>query len=200
MSASDVKSKSGRRTQTARLRYCEDAALRPRYRRLRAGECIELEEIGVRGVFLAGTGVEIGEYKDGSCSVVLPRPDLLEQIRTVVFVELVSARCRTLDGADIRFLRRFLEWKQEGLAAALGVKRETVCRYETGKDPVPAAVSLAVQRLCLPGMIEALNAMPPELRNLNRRHYDRIQDLLAREHPEPVRLRSNFRVEIACIA
>lgn len=49
--------------------------------------------------------------------------------------------------AEFRALRRRLGLTQAQLAAALGMSRDQILRYEAGRAPIPRVVELAVRQI-----------------------------------------------------
>lgn len=60
---------------------------------------------------------------------------------------LELAAQRDLDGAEVRYLRKFLGLTQEGLAGKLSVERITVGRWERGETRIEGPAGLALRSL-----------------------------------------------------
>ncbi len=170
----------------------------PRIRHLRKGEAVDFAEIGIPHVFLSGTGVKVAEFPDGSISPVLPGHEIIETIERFVFAALVTCERRSLEPAEIRFLRRMMDMTQGGFADAMALARETVSRMENGKDKVTATMAMAIQRLCIPRIPRLLNAIPSQVRRLNHKTFDRVQDFLTHTHDERFRLAPHMEIKHSC--
>jgi DNA-binding XRE family transcriptional regulator len=110
----------------------------PRRRRLNEGERVPLpNDFGLPGVMIAGTGVEVLEYPDGTRTPIIARVD---DLLDVLFGYLVSFR-RPLTGAELAFVRRYIGKTQAEFANMLNLARETLCRHEKRKGFVPSQVS-----------------------------------------------------------
>ena len=60
--------------------------------------------------------------------------------------------------AELRKIRRVLDWGLAKLAAKLGVHYTTIARWEMGETPVPRAVELALREVIRrEGLEEKLN-------------------------------------------
>ena len=70
---------------------------------------------------------ECGEQADS-----VPRPEELHRTLGLHIVE----RAERLSGAEVRFLRKLLDWSAKDLASVFGVDSKTVSRWENDKDPM----------------------------------------------------------------
>lgn len=89
--------------------------------------------LGIDGVVLHDAVIETrcalcGEVAD------LVIPDLSGLMAAIAVARV--ARPRKLAGGEIRFLRKVAEWSAKELAQRLGVRGETVSRWETGAEPI----------------------------------------------------------------
>lgn len=88
-------------------------------------------ECGLSGVTLLGLEFracpECGEEER-----VMPR---LEQLHGVI-AEAIAEKSPRLTGAEVRFLRKHLGWSGDYFAGVMGVRQETVSRWETEKEPM----------------------------------------------------------------
>ncbi|MEQ8819224.1 MAG: helix-turn-helix transcriptional regulator [Sumerlaeia bacterium] len=151
----------------------------PRIFELREGESVDFSEIGVRGFRLAGKGLKVAEWSDGSRSVMGPAQAVVEVIEKWAFVLLVgSASPRHLDGREIALLRRQAGLTQETLASALGVAREHLSRMERCREPVTKTMSLAVLRVMESHLPAVVNALPADTRQANAAVLAAVQDRL----------------------
>ncbi len=62
----------------------------------------------------------------------VPRPDELHRVLGLHIVEQAGR----LVGAEVRFLRKLLNWSAKDLANVFGVDAKTVSRWENDKDPM----------------------------------------------------------------
>jgi DNA-binding XRE family transcriptional regulator len=53
----------------------------------------------------------------------------------------------TMTGTQLKWRRVRLDWTQEQLAKTLGIARNTVARYESGRLPIPKLVALAIENV-----------------------------------------------------
>jgi putative zinc finger/helix-turn-helix YgiT family protein len=95
-------------------------------------------EIGLPNVWLHG--VEVRRCTScGDEELVIPR---LAQLHRVIAESLARKRER-LTAAEVRFLRKYLGWSGEDFAATMGVRPETVSRWENEKESMgPSAERL----------------------------------------------------------
>lgn len=123
--------------------------------------------------------------KCGEEERVMPR---LAQLHRMI-AEAVAEKAARLTGAEVRFLRKHLGWSGEAFANVMGVRQETVSRWETEKEPM-GAVSERLLRL-----------MALRLRPVEAYPNERLAEV-AKEEPRPVSLRlrpnsSGWRMEEA---
>jgi putative zinc finger/helix-turn-helix YgiT family protein len=71
----------------------------------------------------------------GEEEVVIPR---IEELKRTLAGLLIRKPAK-LAGEEIRFLRKCLGWSGEGFARRAGVERETVSRWENGREKIGAA-------------------------------------------------------------
>jgi len=100
--------------------------------------------------YLALPGVTLVNVAISRCShcgeeeVAIPR---IAQLHRLIANALIRKKAR-LNGPEVRFLRKFLDWTSAQLAERFGVAAETVSRWEHGKEPIgPTADRLL--RLCV---------------------------------------------------
>lgn len=131
----------------------------------------EYAECGLPGIVLLGlefrTCAQCGEEER-----VMPR---LEQLHRVI-AEAVAEKPARLTGAEVRFLRKHLGWSGEDVANVMGVRQETVSRWETEKEPM----GVVSERL--------LRLMALRLRPVEDYPNERLAEV-AKAAPCPVRLR-----------
>ena len=116
---------------------------------------------------------------------VMPRIAVLH--RTIA--EAVAEKLARFTGAEIRFLRKHLGWSGEDFAEVMGVRQETVSRWETEKE----RMGVSAERL--------LRLMALRLRPVGEYPNEKLAKV-AKEDPRPVRLRlrsnrSGWRMEDA---
>ncbi len=68
----------------------------------------------------------------GEHEVVIPN---IEQLHQAIANAVISKKAR-LASAEVRFLRKHMGWSGAEFARHVGVKPETVSRWETGKEPI----------------------------------------------------------------
>ncbi len=86
-------------------------------------------ESGLPNVVLVG--IEVRHCpKCGEEQIVIPR---LEELHRVIAFKVASQAAR-LNGAEIRFLRKWLGWSGATFAKTIGVAAETVSRWENDKE------------------------------------------------------------------
>jgi putative zinc finger/helix-turn-helix YgiT family protein len=89
------------------------------------------DDLGLPGVVLCN--IEILDCPEcGEEEVVIPR---LEELNSTLAAGLVRKAGR-LAPTEIRFLRKCLGWSGAVFAKRMGVTRETVSRWETGKEKI----------------------------------------------------------------
>lgn len=132
-------------------------------------------ESGLPNVVLLGLELRACP-KCGETERVMPR---LAQLHRVI-AEAVAEKTARLTGAEVRFLRKHLGWSGEDFASVMGVRQETVSRWETEKEPM----GVVSERL--------LRLMSLRLRPVEAYPNERLADV-AKEDAKPVslRLRSN---------
>jgi putative zinc finger/helix-turn-helix YgiT family protein len=88
-------------------------------------------ESGLRNVLLRD--VEVRTCPGcGEEELVIPR---IEKLHRAIAEKLAEQPAR-LTGPEIRFLRKHLGWSGEDFAATIGVRPETVSRWENEKEPM----------------------------------------------------------------
>lgn len=121
-----------RKTEPGSIRAQEAAA--PRCLECGAAMRVSRENVPYRS--LPGTvlvGVEVRRCPScGEEEIVIPRPNALDR----ALAQLVIEKRARLTGDEIRFLRTFLDLSAAALARKIGTKRETVSRWESGKQPI----------------------------------------------------------------
>ena len=70
-----------------------------------------------------------------ACGEELPVIPQISQLHRALAQVIIEQRVR-LSGADIRFLREYLGHSRQGFANLVGVARETLSRWEKGKDAI----------------------------------------------------------------
>ena len=76
---------------------------------------------------------------------VMPR---LAQLHRAI-AEAVADQTARLTGAEIRFLRKHLGWSGEDFAAVMGVRPESVSRWENDKEPMGAPAERLLRLMAL---------------------------------------------------
>lgn len=87
------------------------------------------EFFGLPNVILANVEVRRCE-SCGAREIAIPKIAKLNRLIAGFLVK----NSQRLTGAEIRFLRKYLGWSSSDFADALGVKRETVSRWENEKE------------------------------------------------------------------
>lgn len=78
-------------------------------------------------------GIEVRRCPScGESEVVIPQPNVLDR----TLARSVIEKRAKLTGDEIRFLRTFLDLSAGALAGKMGTQRETVSRWESGKQPI----------------------------------------------------------------
>lgn len=93
-----------------------------------------------------------------------------------MIAEAVAEKPARLTGAEVRFLRKHLGWSGEDVANVMGVRQETVSRWETEKEPM----GVVSERL--------LRLMALRLRPIESYPNERLAEV-AKDSPCPVSLR-----------
>lgn len=83
--------------------------------------------------------------KCGETETVIPR---LAQLHRVI-AGLVAEKAQRLMGTEIRFLRKHLGWSAEEFAQTMGVRPETVSRWENHKEPMGATAERLLRLMAL---------------------------------------------------
>jgi putative zinc finger/helix-turn-helix YgiT family protein len=83
----------------------------------------------------------------GAHEVALRR---IEALHRAVALAVVGRRSR-LGPAEIRFLRRWLDWTGAGLARYMGVDAATVSRWENGQQPIGAVADRLLRLMATRG-------------------------------------------------
>jgi DNA-binding transcriptional regulator YiaG len=93
------------------------------------------------------TVIDVGDatetLSDGSSGITSEELARLERRAAIT----VLSEVHEVEGAELKFARKALGLSQPELALLLGVTTETVCRWETGKEPFKRQTQLAVLRL-----------------------------------------------------
>lgn len=92
-------------------------------------EAYKYDESGLSNVTL----VDIEIRRCSSCGEVMPVIPRLEELHRTIARAIVEQRCR-LSPSEVRFLREYLGHSREAFANRIGVKRETLSRWENGKE------------------------------------------------------------------
>lgn len=128
-------------------------------------------ECGLPNIVLLGLEFRVCP-KCGEKERVMPR---LAQLHRVIAEAVAEKRAR-LTGAEIRFLRKHLGWSGDYFAEVVGVRPETVSRWENEKEPM----GVTSERL--------LRLMALRLRPVESYPNERLAEV-AREEARPVSLR-----------
>ena len=89
------------------------------------------------------TGNATQTLSDGSNGITSQELARLERRAAIT----VLSEVHEIEGVELKFARKALDLSQPELAQLLGVTTETVCRWETGKEPFKRQTQLAVLRL-----------------------------------------------------
>ncbi len=117
----------------------------------------------------------------------IPRPEELHRILGLHMVE----KAGRLEGAEVRFLRKLLDWSAKDLAKVFGVDSKTVSRWENDKDPM-GPVSERLLRL----LVRDLEPVEGGSASWVMHSFPSLSE--AKERPRPVRLEvSNGRWGVA---
>lgn len=98
------------------------------------------------GVILEG----VSRYECGSCAEVEIAIPALEPLLRALAKALVE-RPSPLSGAELRFLRKSLGWSGVDTAAHMGVTKETLSRWESGKTPISALADRLIRMIVVRG-------------------------------------------------
>lgn len=128
-------------------------------------------ESGLPNVVLLGVELRVCPAC-GEEERVMPR---LAQLHRVI-AEAVAEKTARLTGAEIRFLRKHLGWSAEAFAGVIGVRPETVSRWENEKEPMGATSERLLRLMAL--RLKPVESYPNE----------RLADV-AKEDARPVALR-----------
>jgi putative zinc finger/helix-turn-helix YgiT family protein len=110
----------------------------------------------------------------GQHEMVIPRMAQLHR----ALAETIAEKRERLTGAEIKFLRKHLGWSGEDFAKTMGVRPESVSRWENEKEPMGATAERLLRLMALRG--RPIDAYPNE----------RLADV-AQGDPKPARL--NFK-------
>ena len=78
----------------------------------------------------------VTQFKCEKCKEVYVSLPSIDGLHRVIGGFICSKRKALLTPAEIKFLRKDLHLKSKGLASALGIRPETVSRWERGKEPI----------------------------------------------------------------
>ena len=109
---------------------CLDCGTRMRARR---NQTVPYPESGIPNLWLRGIAV----YRCRKCGAELPEfpnPRLLHR----GIADWLTQKLFPLTGAEFRFLRKQLALSARELGELMGVRRESVTRWETGAEPIGA--------------------------------------------------------------
>lgn len=98
------------------------------------------------GVILEG----VSRYECGVCGGVeigIPALEALFKVLTRALVE----RSSPLTGRELRFLRKALGWSGVDAAAYMGVTKETISRWESGKAPISTLADRLIRMYVVQG-------------------------------------------------
>ena len=111
------------------------------------------KESGLPQVYLKDS-VRIHQCNSGHRFVDIP---MIERLQDAIAYELLKKKA-LLTGPEFRFLRKWLGLTTERLTAALGYKsRQSVSRWENGKEPITAATDHAMRLFVLRVKEETIN-------------------------------------------
>ncbi len=120
-------------------------------------------------------GVEVAHCPAcGAEDVAIPR---IEQLHRVLVSHFIN-QTRALAPIEVRFLRKHVGFSTADFAKCMGVLRETVSRWETGKKPMGAqadrllrllvATSAPIHDYAVKDVLRALNPSRPAPKRLGR--------------------------------
>lgn len=136
--------------------------------------------LGLPGVVLKNAVEEIYCTKCGTVdSVHFPN---MAGLCAAIAVARVKQNTR-LNGADIRFLRKALDLNQQELAALMGVRNETVSRWETARQPIEAPSEKLLRALVAIKLSDQAPAISIDFKELIE-----IKVAAAPKKPQPVPL------------
>ncbi len=135
-------------------------------------KCLECRERGMTtkpetfqyncGIPVLLVGVQVSRCPNcGNFEVAIPNMEgLHEKIADVVIL-----RPSRLTGAEVRFLRTFLGWSGRDFARKLGVRPETVSKWENGKRPMSRSNESLLRLWAATGLKTVDYAQPNEVRD-----------------------------------
>jgi DNA-binding transcriptional regulator YiaG len=137
-------------------------------------------ESGLPNVYLKDS---VTVWKCGSCGEKLIQISGLERLHDAIAYDLLKKKA-LLSGAEFRFLRKWVGFTADKLAATLGYKtRITVSRWENGREAITAATDHAMRLLVMRIKEQAID----------RRMFEHIQ---IEEHFEQVAKRAKRQPRI----
>ena len=122
-------------------------------------ETVRYDDCGLTNVHL----VDVEVRRCPSCGeeeLVIPAMADLHR----VIAEQLALRPTPLAGPEIRFLRKYLGFSQEQLAEEMGLRQETISRYENGHERMGATSERLLRLLVLWGHQRREYEHPPRLR------------------------------------
>ena len=136
--------------------------------------------LGLPGVVLKNAVEEIYCTRCGTVdSVHFPN---MAGLSAAIAVARVKQNTK-LNGADIRFLRKALDLNQQELADLIGVRNETVSRWETGRQPIEPPSEKLLRAL----VAIKLSDQTPAI-TINFKELIEIKVATLRKNPRPVPL------------
>ena len=119
-------------------------------------ETVRYDDCGLPDVYLVD--VEVRRCRAcGEEEIVIPR--MAELHRAIA--EALALRPAPLNGTEIRFLRKFLGLSQRELASRMGLRQETISRYENDRERMGSPAERLLRLLVLWG--SAGREQPPLL-------------------------------------
>lgn len=141
---------------------------------------LDVSFLGIRGLHISGTFLEVYEHADGRLQPILP---VLENLRTSIFLAIVFNRANRIPASDeLRFARKFVGLKQGDLARATGYTREYFCKVEKNEEVMHRPERLrfwsAVRGAVL---MRWLSQSPASIQHRSRKLHEGLNELLPRQ-------------------
>jgi len=139
---------------------------------------------------IALRGIEIEQLEDGEAAPVIPNVVGLHYLIAVCLL----GEAGTLDGSAVKFLRKVLQMRQVDFAELVGLRAETLSRWETGAETPREDSQILVRLRVLVRILEApevyrrlsLDSLKALVTNLSERvanqvgvHPDRLELVLS---------------------
>lgn len=119
-------------------------------------------------------------YSCNNCSfgeVEIPDLELLTQ----KLIEFLVTRKRRLDGEEVSFLRKTLDFSQAEIANILGVRPETFCRWEKERSKMNETAERLLRVLAFGG-VSIVNEFPESFHDVGERKKENIFPVLEVEY------------------